>query len=290
MQSSRLLIAVLLLGLAFPEFIRAAEIQAAGRPVPPLSGAYDPKAAHEHPFVFTNRTEMLALLEAGTPATKRSLSLLEGRVRALLKTPEKYSEVYSGCDIDKYQQLFSYGNDSAVVAIINLATYAYLASLGKGYGDPQLAAAAQVMAKDIMLRWASTGFQDNGQFRAELTEYCSANSSENAKSKELVGLMLGRAMPYWVQAQDMMLAVGAFNAQETSTIDGFMKEYLKTLIKASNYKAGAEARECDRFNNQTSANLVGMLAVARLYNMGGLVTNIAKGGDATITIPWTAQI
>jgi hypothetical protein len=256
---------------------------------PMLTGSYRDAPAI-HPYVFTNRGKLEALLRARTSITDAALARLEATATKLVANQQALATSYDGCDIDQYTSRFAAGPDSAVEAISSLALYAYLASLEMGYGQKELKSKAESAAKAIMFSWLRRGFRIKGTFRGDPHQYCSAVPENNKIANVLVGLLAGRAMPYWVQGQDLLTAVGAFTPSEQAELDHFLVQFDALILEAANEKANEEKLSCEVYNNQTIANILGMLAIARLRNDGKGLRAAAYGEGGSVVLPWTSQI
>ncbi len=278
-----------LASLVLPTHAVLAEPSMASISGSPLPGAYR-SAPARHPFVFTSPARMNALVTAHTPITDAALRRLEAIAGRIVQNQDRYAQTYSGCDIEEYNKRFAAGGDSAVVVVTWLATYAYLASLDAGYGDKALAARAVASAKTIMLSWVRTGFRIDGSFVHDPHMFCSKTPAANRIANALVSLLVGRSMPYWVQSQDLLTAVEAFNPQETGELSQFLTQMESLLKEAAREKAQHDAAlECGKYDNQTIQNLLGLLAIARFRNDGAGVAAVAQG-SSEIAVTWPEQL
>jgi hypothetical protein len=261
-----------------------------GYSAPVLSGQYQP-APRGHPFVFTTRDQLAKVLTTGTPATQQAIALLEQGVREYVAQPNKYTTPYSGCVLEEYLKdlTLEARGESATAVAASLATYAYLTSLHLGYGEPTLATQAQALAKTILLNWARQGFRDAGKFRTNYQQFCNPAGVSDAPTQAAIGLQIGRGMPHWVQAQDLLSGLGSLSSAEQSELDGFLGRVFQLLRNAHNRRAQMGMNECDHFSNHVSAQLMGMAAIARLRDKAEEVAAVA-GGDQTLLIPWPLQL
>ena len=243
-----------------------------------------------HPNVFTDRSRLQKLLSAHTVITDRALQRLQDRARAYVARLPSYTATYAGCDLDQYLKQFSYGDDSATSVAATLALYASLSGMRAGYGDDALAAQAAAGARAILLAWATTGMRDQGHLRSDFHRFCDAKGQYNSQTWLLVNLQIGRAMPDWVQAQDLLLGMNALDAQQQATLNAFVDPMFELIRTAANYKAATATVDCDRFNNQVSAGLLGMAAIARLRGNQAALMAVASGGNGQVLIPWTVQM
>jgi hypothetical protein len=260
---------------------------------PPLGGSYRPLGNVAHPFVFTTPAQAERLLADTSPSAKKALSYLEDQTRADIdRSAALTGPPYSGCDIDRYTFEFAYGGNGATTIAPRLAMYSYLTSLHQGYGDPALAEKATALAKTIMLNWANNGWKNKGRFRNTPADYCAGKGQTlpQAIVWHLIALQAGRGMPNWIQAQDLLYALKAFSPEEKAQLNVFLSNMFSLLVLTANNKTVTEVRDCDRFNNQTSATLAGMAAIARFRNDAAAIKSIADGTGGQIVLPWTQQV
>jgi hypothetical protein len=179
-----------------------------------LSGTYRAPTG-EHPFVFATPAQMRCYLTSKGPGFVKARANLEKRVRSVIANPDRYTTPFSGCTISTYLHNLTYEYGGAAHVAADLATYAYLASLKMGFGDAALADNARDVAKSILMRWAVSGFRDNGKLRTQLSDFCDDKGQDSEASRSEIGLQIGRGIPNWVQAQDMLLAVNALRSART---------------------------------------------------------------------------
>jgi hypothetical protein len=266
------------------------EVYAATSSAPPLEGNYKATNGQHHPYVFATQAQFSKLVEDKSIVARKALERLEDVAASDVKNAKIYETPYAGCDLDQYTSKFSYGDHSAVDVATTLASYAYLASLKQGYGKSDLAIQAENTAKIIMLNWATSGFRNSNGFLSSPEDFCSSTPAAERIAPSLVALTIGRALPYWAEAEDLMLALSAFSDHDIAVINAFLDQYQELLVKASNYKAVHETLDCQKFTNQVSASITGLLAIARLRDDRSLFQAAAFGANHILKIPWTLQV
>ncbi len=210
--------------------------QAAPAAPPALQGSYVSAASLPHPFVFAAPAEYRALLTGHTAITVKALARLQALVADELRHGADYTATYSGCELNTYLHKLTYEQGGAAKAANDLALYAYLTSLHLGYGQPDVATKAQALSLSILTGWAQNGFRDNGKLRTQPTQYCE-NGRTSLTSELDVGLQIGRGMPYWVNAEDLLAAANALPAPQRAALDGFLDAMYGLLLTASNFWA-----------------------------------------------------
>jgi hypothetical protein len=280
-------LAVLLVAAAIQGI--GAKAGAAEDVAPRMAGSYRPAPPGIHPYVFTTGHGLDRLLSARTPITGAALRRLEDQVKGQLARLATFTAAYEGCDLDEYLKHFSYGADAAAGTAAALALYASLAERRQGYGSAGLALQASSAAKAILLAWARRGMREAGTPITDPRQFCDAHGQRNDRVWMLVSLQLGRGMPPWVQAQDLLLGLAVFSAAEEAELNGFVDRMSALVRSAANLKAAIDTRPCERFNNQTSANLYGLAAMARLRNDARAMTAVANGAGQ-LTVPFTLQV
>ena len=213
---------------------------------PALPGNYISAAGLPHPYVFAKPDEYRALLTRHTQITEKALARLQGLVADELRQGSEYTQAYSGCELNVYLRKLTFEQAGAAKAANDLALYAYLVSLHLGYGQPAIAAQAVTLADSILLSWARDGFRENGKLRTELGQFCE-DGRVSLASRLDVGLQIGRGMPYWVNAEDLLLAANAMTTPQRATLDGFLDSIYGLLLTASNFWAEHAYTDCQRF-------------------------------------------
>lgn len=265
---------------------------------PPLAGSYKPAAALAHPYVFSSKEALQKLLADQSPAAVGSLKSLQSRVQGYVAHPAQYAVPYAGCVLNSYLYQATFegsaiagaAHPGAFPVAADLAMYAYLTSLHANYGDPALADRAMQLAKTILLKWAAEGFRENGVVRTKGEQFCDANNRPGAETTMAVGLQIGRGMPRWVEAQDLLMGLNAFNATEKASLDQFLGSIYQLIETTGNDRAKASGLDCVRFNNQVSAQLMGLAAIARLRDRPADLKSVATGEGGRLEIPWTLQV
>jgi hypothetical protein len=269
-----------------------------GYSFPPLTGTYRPASGLAHPYVLTDKAALQKLLLTHTPAVSGSLATLEGLVKTYIKTPDAYTTPYSGCNLNTYLYHATFegsfipggAHPAAFAVAADLAMYAYLTSLHSNYGDATLADQAKQLAKTILLKWSSEGFRDHGQVRTKGEQFCDAHNDSNSETTTAVGLQIGRGMPRWVQAQDLLMGLDAFDAAEKASLDQFLAAIYRLIETTANERAETTGLDCVVFNNHVSAQLAGMASIARLRDNADDLKRVAFGAGGGLDIPWTLQI
>lgn len=257
-------------------------------PAPRLLGSYVPPPA-SHPFVFATRVKLEAFLgrDGGTFAKARVI--LEQRARNAVANATKFIAPFNGCTLNRYLYELTYEYGGAARVAADLATYAYLTWLGRGYGDPKLAAQAHDTAKQILMHWSGDGFREDGALRRELSQFCDEHGAVNEGTRFAIGLQLGRGVTNWVHAQDLLAALGTFDASEQRTLDNFLDAMAHLIRTAANYRAQNSNLDCNRFSNHVSVQLAALIAIARMRGDQTSLEDAAfKGRD--VLIPWSKQV
>jgi hypothetical protein len=258
-------------------------------PPPPLAGQYVSAAGLPHPYVFADRARYEALASMRTETGKKALNRLEGLTKFYLGHASEYAKAYSGPELNEYLHRLTFEGEGAAPVAAELALYAYLTGLNKGYGKPELAAQAQALSKAILLAWAQEGLRENGKFRRQLTQFIEDGKMTLASQLD-VGLQIGRGMPFWVQAQDLLLALNAFDPREQQILDGFLDQVYELLVTAANFWQKRAYTDCERYSNHTSVRLLALLAIARLRNDEKRFMEAAVGDGHRLLVPWTLQV
>ena len=254
----------------------------------PLRGKYMPPEGGLHPFVLAKPAEYRALLTKHTSITEKALARLQALVQHELRGSAELSQAYSGCELAIYLHKLTYEVGAAAKAADDLALYAYLSGLHLGYGQPALAAQAENLAKSILLNWARGGFRENGQIRTQVTQFCE-NGKVSLASEVDVGLQIGRGMPDWVAAEDLLTAINAFTPAERAALDGFLDQMDILLLNASNFFSDAVHTECVRYSNHKAVQILAMLAIERFRNNAASFVDTATLGHRLRT-PWAAEV
>ena len=241
-----------------------------------------------HLYVFAKPDEYQALLTRHTQITEKALARLQGLVADELRQGSEYTQAYSGCELNVYLRKLTFEQAGAAKAANDLALYAYLVSLHLGYGQPAIAAQAVTLADSILLSWARDGFRENGKLRTELGQFCE-DGRVSLASRLDVGLQIGRGMPYWVNAEDLLLAANAMTTPQRATLDGFLDSIYGLLLTASNFWAEHAYTDCQRFSNHASVHILAMLAIARFHDNEAEFVDTASAGRQ-LRIPWTLQV
>ena len=86
----------------------------------------------------------------------------------------------------------------------------------------------------------------------ELGQFCE-DGRVSLASRLDVGLQIGRGMPYWVNAEDLLLAANAMTTPQRATLDGFLDldlwaavDRIKFLGRACLYRLSAIQQPCER--------------------------------------------
>ena len=255
----------------------------------------DPYPTTTHPHVYFSEQDFLNLLsQRNALEVSAALSSLEKRVQNDVNNPTTYTTPYSGTDINAYLEL-TYEVGSAARTAADLATYSYLVSANRGYGSPTLAQSARDLGKRILLVWAQSGFRDaQGNFRSDINTYYDSSVTDatpgtNA-AKFDIGLVIGRGMPYWADAQDLLMAQNAFSNAELTTLSTFANNLFTLAETAGNYRATNSNLDCNRYSNHASITVSGLLALASLLQDPERLQNVALGTGSGIVIPWTTEM
>jgi hypothetical protein len=291
---------------------------------PALSGAY--ASSKQHPRVFMTQADLDDLVKRiNTPGSfsARTFSTLANQVKVHLAANADWDAVYSGCDIEKYLYAFSFEKPKehadadrsaselsaamkvkpglaapaggAIVAS-RLALYAALAKAGaKAPAGAPTGDQAAAIAKRILLAWARRGFRDkNGNMLTRAEQFCDAQERFIPFTQTTVGLQIGRGIIYSVHAQDLLQAIGQFNATEAGELNAFHAAMFNLILEASNFRFSLPEmnrpdRTCELYSNHVAAHLEGLLAIARLLDDGRKFDAVLFGNDRSIPValPWT---
>ena len=264
--------------------------------VPPLQGTYKAPDITQHPFVFGSKAQMEALLADRSTHTNIQLALqnLEQNVNQEIGNGSAYTTPYNGNDITQYITKFSYGDDeanNATSVASDCAMYSYLHSLDPTYGNDATAKQAQDLSKNILLNWANGGFprDKNGKVTENIFQF---NGEPDGLAPPDVALQIGRGMPAWTNAQDLLMAQGAFSSGEQQQLNGFLGGLYNLMKVGNNYTTendwGSTYRT--RFSNRQSNALLGMLSIAALQGNRSEIEDLAYGAKGDILDPFTRQV
>ena len=252
-----------------------------------LDGEYVP--CEIHPCVLSSESAYRIYAYSSGPTVLRSRKRLQQLAETYVKDLTRYDTPYSGCDVEEYVSKLTVEGAAASVAS-TLATFSYIHSLNPLYGDDKLAALSGAGARQILLNWASNGFRENGRFRKDFHHYCDAKGKQTPKVWASLGLELARGMVPWSNAQDLLLALTKLNGDDNRTLAIFSADMFQLIVEVSNFRAVYEEPDCEKFSNQTTAQIEGLLAIARLQNSEAHLMEIADDSGEGISIPWTLQI
>jgi hypothetical protein len=274
----------------------------------PLSGRYRPMA--QHPRVFGTDAELQELTarinRPGSYSMQR-FSQLAAKVQRDVATPAEWSATYSGCDIGIYLYAFSYepqdGNAAETVrstlqlgpnarapagaAVVASRLALYAALLKAGARQPAEAPSfdqAAALAKRILLAWSGHGFRDGqGHFRP-YSQFCDGNGNSTNPA-----LHLSRGIIYSVQAQDLLMYLGALDDADTKQLDAFHSAVYDVIRRAANEGLGTARPACEYYANGGANALASLLAIARLLDDGRKFDAVVHGVDRAIPVwlPWT---
>jgi hypothetical protein len=255
---------------------------------PALQGNYVSAAGLPHPFVFAKPDQYRALLTRHTQITDKALARLQGLVTDELRRGSEYTQAYSGCELNVYLHKLTHEQSGAAKAANDLALYAYLSSLHLGYGQPAVATQAAALANSILLDWARDGFRENGRFRSQLGQYCE-DGRVSLASRLDVALEIGRGMPYWVSAEDLLSAANAMPAPQRAALDGFLDAVYGLVLAGSNFWTEHAYNDCERYSNHASVHILALLAIARFRDNAAEFVDTASAGRQ-LRVPWTMQV
>lgn len=269
----RALLAVASMGVALVTALPAqaqVQIMPAGR----LSGSY--VAPVGYPRVFETRAKALEFLKAARtdPSKAMVLKRLAGSVKILLPTAANYETPYTGCDIAVYTKQFSVAPMGAAVAADRLALYAYLTSLGQGFGDATLGAAAQTAAETIMAAWAQGSFKIGGTPTTSYTAFCSAAPTPPPGVWASVGLQIGRGMVEFTNAVDLLRGANA-PPSFIAVMDPFIARMLNLEIGATNQHYSYATTGCGQYDNQASMQQLALAVMARYAGRSDVIEALA---------------
>lgn len=285
----RQMLAGMAAGLTLPSRSGTARAAYDPPPAPRLPGTYVPPPG-THPFVFATPAQLKVFLDRRGGTFERARAVLEQRARAALEDPSRYTTPYSGCILNRYLYALTYEYGGAARVAADLATYAYLESLGSGYGDPSLATRARNTAKQILLRWSTEGFREGAILRSKLNQYCD-DQGKNTQAVEFeIGLQIGRGMPHWIHSEDLLTGLRAFNSEEIRTLKSFTTDIARLIRYSANKRATLARPACNVFINYVSVSLNALLAISRYRNDSEALVETAFGGKKQIVIPWTTQV
>jgi hypothetical protein len=283
----------------------------AAYPVP--SGNYHSLA--EHPGVFATEAELKDLAaRINRPASysTQRFAQLAAKIKSDLASAIDWDATYSGCDIDIYLRAFTseprggypsevrseeqlraamhvtHGAEApAGVAVVaaRLALYAALVKAGAaapaGGPSPDRAAA---LAKRILLTWSAHGLQDQGNHFLKASQFCDGSGKAANPA-----LHLSRGVVYSVHAQDLLMYLGALEADEAKLVNTFHSAMYDLLREASNSVMGGSHPACEQYANGQASGLESLLAIARILDDGRRFNAALSGIDPSIPVllPWS---
>lgn len=268
---------------------RASWADFAPPPSPGLSGSYRAPSG-DHPFVFGSAGGLQRLASAPSASASKALATLEQRVHSTLKNPSKIPAPATGCNLDGYLHGLTSENGGAARMAAELASYAYMVGLGQKYGDPSLAKQAGFTARSILTGWAKVSLRDAVGRAMDVSEFCDASGNSTDATRFAVGLQIARGMPFWVHAQDMLLALNLLDRNDRSSLDSFLTSIFGLIRNAANYRAKGSNLDCNRYSNHVSVQLAGLIAIARLLGDRNGLEDAAFGAHRGVLIPWTSQV
>jgi len=280
---------------------------------PAPTGAYQRLA--DHPRVFTTEAELKELAarinRTGSYSAQR-FDRLAAQIGRDLASGIDWDAVYSGCDIDIYLHTFTieprggYPQETrteeelrsalhvragaavpagAAGVAARLALYAALAKAGAvipaGAPAPVQATA---LAKRILLAWSARGLRDEkGNYRDQ-TQFCERGGKATDPA-----LHLSRAIVNTVNAEDLLLYLGALDGPETQQLDTFHDALFDVIRRAGNGGFGATHHACERYANGEASILESLLAIARLFDDRRRFEAVLTGTDPAtpVLVPWT---
>jgi hypothetical protein len=292
---------------------------------PSLAGSYTSSAQHPRVFVApAELTDMVRRINSTGSFSAQIFSRLVGQIKSDLAAKKDWDAVYSGCDIDIYLHTFSYepaggyadqirsasqlstamnvkqGTSppaGAAIVASRVALYAALVKTGaKMPAGAPTADQAATLAKRILLAWANHGFRDqNGNFLSRAEQFCDGQGHFIPLSQSATGLQIARGVIYSVHAQDLLQSIGAVNDTDANQLNTFHAAMFDLIREASNFAfnlpevANTPYRTCERFSNHFNAHLMGLLAIARLFDDGRKFNAVLYGNDPSISVDlfWT---
>ena len=121
-------------------------------------------------------------------------------------------------------------------------------------------------------------------------QFCNESGHSDDGTTAGAGLAVARGVLYSVQAQDLLMYMGALNDAETKQISAFHSAMYDLLRNALNYNFAYHAWACDHFSNHAANQLAGLLALARILDSPKQFEAVLYGRDMSIpvSLPWTA--
>lgn len=269
--------------------------------VPQVSGNYSSMAAHPRVFDTPSDLEDIAKrINVPNSYSGKRFSLLAQQIAHDLTSPNKWDTAYSGCKVKTYLSSFSYEHredhlppaevagilsdmklDSqsvaptgAAVVASRLALYAALVKAGavpptNGPNPSQ----ATALAKRILLTWSERGFRDDhGNRLTAPTQICDEPWN--------TGLHVGRGVIYSVQAQDLLMYLGALNPSEAAEANEFHSSVYELLRNSLNQTLTEHPVElCRKFDNRAANIFAGLFATARLTDNRKEVEAVLRGSS-----------
>jgi hypothetical protein len=285
--------------------------------VPVVAGSYTSSSTHPRVFNTPHELEDLAtrIKTAGAYSSER-FQQLATQVGRDLDSGKEWMAAYSGCNSDTYNYAFSYEpqtiehEDHSIriradmklppnakppggAAVVAARDALYAALLKAGVAAPAGAPSsdsAAALAKQVLVAWSSHGFRDDqGRFLNKPSQFCDGDGKFNEGAFVGAGLVVSRGIVYSVQAQDLLMYLGALNEAQLKQVNAFHSAMFDLILNALNYNfAEHHAWECDHYSNHAANQLTALLALARdLDNQKGFEA-VIDGQDSSIrvTLPW----
>lgn len=250
-------------------------------------------AAPGLPPVFLGAADARAVLaRRDRPIVAAALAALDADAQATLKRGVAPPPVTGGCDLRSYIAPFSYEYGGGAARAAGLATYAYLHSLSAAYGSDAAARAAADQAQAIVLAWARDGFRKPDRtYREHPADFCDGDPGTTGRGVvDGIGLEIGRGMPDYVHAVDMLERIGRLDPAARADVLGFLRRTGNLIREASDVRAGDQKLDCNRYSNHTSVALAAMVAIARATGDEAWRRGLMASAPGAAAIGWSTQV
>lgn len=255
----------------------------------PSGDAVSPQRG-DSPHVFVTSAELAELAANDARPLGSAKAALASRAAAALRSADMLTATFSGCSLDRYLHLLTYEVSGAARSASELALYAALCAENPAYDGGKIARPAAALARLVLTRWASDGLRAGGRLRSNLDDFCDAQGRSTQDTRFAVGLQLGRGLPYWIQAHDLLRGLGALSPADDQALSAFL-DHLVRLVEVGLNTRFAESRlGCNRFSNHTSVALAALLAAARFRQDDARLVAVGSSGAGAPAITWARQV
>ena len=246
---------------------------------------YSASLTTPHAEILTDKSNIIALTNSSSPIAVQSLALLSRQTSDALEHLNDFESPATGCDLKVYLDRFSIRPHGAAPAAATLATYSYVHTVTGGrWGDEALSEQAKAGAAKIIDAWSRGSFINGEKPLIAPSEFCAYDKLSASQVGSLVALQVGRGMTYFVQALDLLKVS---SSQSSPSTQAFVKRQ-KSLVLASLQLHLSDHLECQRYDNQTSAELLSLAMMASYLGDVGELRALASAGQR-ISLPAEVQ-